>query len=112
MRGECCHFPYATQIVDLLVQELKAHFHARQHLADLGKIVYGTASEKACERTAARKAELDNGAVEAVVAAMERLRTQQQKVDEEIRNANDYFQTNKDRMRYAEFRRQGLFAGS
>ena len=106
------HFPFATQIVDLLVQELKAHFHARQHLADLGKIVYGTVSEKAREWTAARKAELDNGDVEAVVAAMEGLRPQPQKVDEEIRKEIEYFQTNKDRMRYAEFRRQGLFVGS
>lgn len=98
------YFPFATQIVDL--------YHAREHLADLGKIVYGTVSEKAREWTEARKAELDKGDVEAVVAAMQRLRPQQQKVEEEIRKAIEYFQTNKERMRYAEFRRQGLFVGS
>jgi hypothetical protein len=43
---------------------------------------------------------------------MKRLRPQQRKVREEIRKAIDYFQTNKERMRYAEFRRQGLLAGS
>ena len=98
------YFPFATQIVDL--------YHAREHLANLGKIVYGPGSEKAPEWTAARKTELDDGDVEAVVMSMKRLRPRQDKVREEIRKAIDYFQTNKERMRYAEFRRQGLFVGS
>jgi len=98
------YFPFATQIVDL--------YHAREHLADLGKIVYGPVSEKAREWAAARKTELDEGDVEAVVTAMKRLRPKQRNVSEEIRKAIEYFQTNKDRMRYAEFRRQGLFVGS
>lgn len=98
------YFPFATQIVDL--------YHAREHLADLGKIVYGPASEKAREWTAARKTELDNGDVGAIVTSMKRLRPRQYKIREEVRKAMDYFQTNKDRMRYAEFRRQGLFVGS
>ena len=98
------YFPFATQIVDL--------YHAREHLADLGKIVYGPVSEKAREWAAARKTELDEGDVEAVVTAMKRLRPKQPNVSEEIRKAIAYFQTNKERMRYAEFRRQGLFVGS
>jgi hypothetical protein len=98
------HFPFATQIVDL--------YHAREHLADLGKIVYGTDSEKAQEWTAARKTQLDDGDVEAVVTSMKRLRPRQFKIREEVRKAIDYFQTNQERMRYAEFRRQGLFVGS
>jgi hypothetical protein len=98
------YFPFATQIVDL--------YHAREHLADLGKLIYATASEKAREWTAARKTELDAGDVEAVVTAMKSLRPRQYTVREEIRKAIDYFEINKDRMRYAEFRRQGLFIGS
>lgn len=98
------YFPFATQIVDL--------YHAREHLANLGKFVHGLDSEKAREWTAARKTQLDDGDVEAVITAMKRLRPRQDKVRKEVRKAIDYFQTNKERMRYAEFRRQGLFVGS
>ncbi len=98
------HFPFATQIVDL--------YHAREHLADLGKIVYGPGSEKARQWTAARKTQLDEGDVEALVTSLKRLRPRERKICEEVRKAIDYFQTNKERMRYAEFRRQGLFVGS
>jgi hypothetical protein len=98
------YFPFATQIVDL--------YHARERLADLGKIVYGPTREKARQWTAARKDQLDEGDVEAVITSMERLRPRQYKVREEVRKAIDYFQTNKDRMRYAEFRSQNLFVGS
>lgn len=98
------YFPFATQIVDL--------YHAREHLADLGKIVYGSGSEKAHQWTAARKTQLDDGDVEAVVTSLKRLRPRERKICGEVRKAIDYFQTNKERMRYAEFRRQGLFVGS
>jgi hypothetical protein len=98
------YFPFATQIVDL--------YHAREHLATLGKLLYGPTSEKAYEWTAARKTQLDDGNVEAVVASMKRLRPRQSKLAEEVRKAIAYFQTNQERMRYAEFRRQGLFVGS
>jgi len=98
------YFPFATQIVDL--------YHARERLADLGKIVYGPTSAKARQWTAARKDQLDDGDVEAVLTSMQRLRPRQSKVREEVRKAMDYFQTNKNRMRYAEFRNQNLFVGS
>jgi hypothetical protein len=98
------HFPGAIQIVDL--------YHAREHLADLGKIVYGSASVQSKRWAAARSDELDEGDVEAVISSMQRLRPRQPRVRKEIRKAIDYFQTNAERMRYAEFRRQGLFVGS
>ena len=43
---------------------------------------------------------------------MKRLPTREYQTREEIRRAINYFQTNAERMRYAEFRRQGLFVGS
>ncbi len=92
------YFPFDTQIVDL--------YHAREHLADLGKIVYGPVSDKAREWTEARKTQLDYGDVEAVVTTMRRLRPDKTR-SARIRKAIDYFETNKERMRYAEFRRQG-----
>ena len=98
------HFPGATEIVDL--------YHARQHLADLGKVVYGPSSAESKQWAAARSEQLDDGDVEAVITSMRRLRPRQPTVREEVRKAIDYFQTSKERMRYARFRQEGLFVGS
>lgn len=98
------HFPGAIQIVDL--------YHAREHLAELGKVVYGPASAAAKLWTAARGEALDAGEVERVVTAIGRLRPRQDDLQEAVRKAMGYFQTNGDRMRYARFRYQGLFVGS
>ena len=98
------YFPWATEIVDL--------YHAREHLANLGKIVYGPASTEAKQWAVARSQQLDDGNVEAVITSMKRLRPRQQNVREEVRKAIEYFQTNKERMRYAKFRSEGLFVGS
>src|SRR2546429_5494564 len=46
------------------------------------------------------------------ITSMKRLRHRQEHVQKEVRKAMDYFQTNKERMRYAQFRSQGLFVGS
>lgn len=98
------YFPWATEIVDL--------YHAREHLANLGKVVYGPASAEARAWSAARSEQLDDGDVEAVITSMRRLRPRQHNVREEVRKAIDYFQTNKERMRYSKFRSQGPFVGS
>ena len=98
------YFPWATEIVDL--------YHAREHLANLGKVVYGPTSAEAKLWAAARSTQLDDGDVEAVITSMKRLRPRQHNVREEVRKAIDYFQTNKERMRYAKFRSEGLFVGS
>ena len=98
------HFPDALQIVDL--------YHAREHLANLAKIVYGTACSEGKQWTAARYQELDAGKVEALLGALRQLKPRDDKVHKEIDKQIHYFQTNAERMRYAEFRRQGLFVGS
>ena len=98
------HFPGATQIVDL--------YHAREHLADLGKLLYGPGSAEANTWVAARGEDLDAGEVERLVAALDRLRPRAAEGQEAVRKAIGYFQTNAERMRYARFRRQGLFVGS
>ncbi|HSB89741.1 MAG TPA: ISKra4 family transposase [Anaerolineales bacterium] len=108
------HFPGATQIVDL--------YHAREHLSDLAKVLYGPGSSKGEEWAKARIDELDDdependepgaGGVEAVLAAMGRLRPTAETAQDELRKVMEYFQTNAERMRYQQFRRQGLFVGS
>jgi hypothetical protein len=97
-------FPWTTEIVDL--------YHAREHLANLGKVVYAPTPGAAKQWAASRSAQLDEGDVEAVITSMKRLRPSQNEAREEVRKAIHYFETNKERMRYAQFRRQGLFVGS
>lgn len=98
------HFPGATQIVDL--------YHAREHVAELGKLLYGPGSAAAKPWTAARSEELDAGEVERLLAALGRLRPRGEEAQEAVRKAQGYFETNAARMRYGDFRRQGLFIGS
>ena len=98
------HFHGTIQIVDL--------YHARQHLCNLAKIVYGSTSGKSKEWAASRREQLDAGDVEAVIASMRSLRPRDKKAQEAVCGEIDYFQTSAKRMRYAEFRRQGLFVGS
>lgn len=98
------HFPGTTQIVDL--------YHAREHVAELGKLLYGPGSGEATRWTAARTEDLDAGEIERLVASLERLRPRLAAGQEAVRKAVGYFQANAARMRYAAFRRQGLFVGS
>jgi hypothetical protein len=98
------HFPGATQIVDL--------YHAREHLADLAKLVYGPQSSRCGAWLSARRDALDQGDVEAVVTAIGRLRPHGEASQRIVVKEREYFHSNAGRMRYAEFRRQGLFVGS
>ena len=98
------HFYGAIKIVDL--------YHAREHLALIANLVYGTGAIKSKQWMDARREQLDAGDVEAVIASVHRLRPSNTKVEDEVRTAADYFHRNAKRMRYAEFRKQGLFVGS
>lgn len=98
------HFPGAIQIVDL--------YHAREHLEKVAKLLYG-AKTAACQAwNAERRTELDEGRVEAVIAAMGRRRGQDAEAQKELDTEKEYFSSNAERMRYAKFRSQGLFVGS
>lgn len=98
------HFYGTIQIVDL--------YHAREHLAKLSKLVYGSDSEKSKEWSAARREQLDAGDVQAVVVSMSRLRPKDKKIQKAVQTEMDYFSGNAERMRYADFRKRGLFVGS
>jgi hypothetical protein len=98
------HFPGAIEIVDL--------YHARAHLTDLSKLVYGVGSAKANEWSTARLAQLDEGEVESLLVSLRRLRPTAAQTQEAVRQAIGYFNGNRERMRYAKFRHQGLFVGS
>jgi len=101
------YFPFAIQCVDL--------YHARQHLAELGKAAYGPNSIAAKQWSDSRSDELDISDVEAVIDSMKQIEPRDDQARDEIRKAIDYFEKNKERMRYmryASFRSQGLFVGS
>ena len=98
------HFPGATQIVDL--------YHAREHVAALGKLLYGPGSAEGKRWIAARGEDLDAGEVERLVAALGRLQPRGEELQAAVRKAQGYFETNAARMRYAQFRRHRLFVGS
>jgi hypothetical protein len=90
------HFPDAIQIVD--------RFHAKQHLSDVGKSIYGATSDLAKAWSHDRHEELDAGDTNAVLRAL-RVHAE---ADEEARKCVDYVTTNSSRMRYGAFRQQGL----
>jgi hypothetical protein len=98
------YFPGAIQIVDL--------YHARQHLWELsGKLFPSNDSRRKGWATRMQN-KLDEGAIEALVASLRRLTAKYPEHAQLLTNQSEYFQRNADRMRYPEFRRQGLFVGS
>ena len=99
------HFPGAVQIVDL--------YHARQHLWELVRKLHPNdeAKQKVWMRVHQKRL-LDKGKIEKLVAAIASLHTTNLEVAETIRLEADYFNRNKERMRYPIFRAQHLFVGS
>jgi hypothetical protein len=99
------HFPRAVQIVDL--------YHARQHLWELVRKLHPNdeAKQKAWIRVHQKRL-LDRGKIEKLVAAIASLHSSNPEVAEKIRLEAEYFNRNKERMRYPKFRSQHLFVGS
>lgn len=94
------HFPDAIQIVDL--------FHAKEHLSNAAKAIYGPTSDLARPWSKARGAELEAGQLDLVLTAL------QTHADTcpEAKNCLDYLDKNRSRMRYDAFRAQGLCVAS
>ena len=90
------NFPHAVQIVD--------RFHAKQHLSDVSKSIYGAGTDLAHQWASERHDELDAGDIDAILNAL-RLHSPQ---DDEARKCIDYVERNRERMRYPKFRAAGL----
>ena len=58
------------------------------------------------------KDRLDEGKIEDLVASLRALETSHSGLAKDIETQANYFEGNKERMRYAKFRKQGLFVGS
>ena len=99
------HFPGAIQIVDL--------YHARQHLWEIARKLYPNeeGKQKAWMKMHQKRL-LDRGKIERLVGALRSIESDNVEVAEKIRTEADYFERNRERMRYPKFRRQHLFVGS
>lgn len=98
------HFPGAIQIVDL--------YHARQHLWELSaKLFPNDQHERKCWMALCLN-RLDGGKIEALVKILRDLRPESADLRTTVKNEADYFERNRERMRYPAFRAQGLFVGS
>jgi len=98
------HFPEAIQIVDL--------YHAREHLWSLGAKLYPNHSPAQKRWVMVRKDKLDEGKIERLVALLRSQAVSHPELAEDLRSEANYFEDNKERMRYPKFRKQGLFIGS
>ena len=98
------HFPGAVLIVDW--------YHATDRLSELATRVWGEGSTEGKTWYEARKAELWDGRVDALLAALSRLTVRPLAVRDAIRKAIGYFDDNRHRMRYGEFRAKGYLIGS
>jgi hypothetical protein len=92
--------PGAIQIVDL--------YHAKQHLSDVAKAIYGPGSTLGTQWAKQRHDELDDGKLDAVLQAL-RVHAE---ANDEARKCLAYVTRNRGRMRYPEFCAQGLCVGS
>jgi hypothetical protein len=99
------HFPGAVQIVDL--------YHARQHLWDVARTLYpNQALKQKAWMKIHQKRLLDKGKIERLVGVLRATESRHPEVTEKLRTEADYFERNRERMRYPKFRRQHLFVGS
>ena len=93
-------FPRAIEIVDI--------YHAKQHLGDAAKAIYGPGTDLADQWAKDRCAELDAGRLCAIVAAL-RIHAD---TTPEARKCIHYVFGNRHRMRYPQFRAKGLCISS
>ena len=96
-------FPGAIQIVDF--------YHALEHLWDIAAQLYPGDVAQQRRWAMVQKNRLENGRIAKIVATLRALSTEFPHL-EQLNTEADYFERNAERMRYSEFRRQGLFIGS
>lgn len=98
------HFYGAIQIIDL--------YHARGHYWNVARAAFGKDPKRLNSWVEKRRKELDQGKVEHVIKAIRSLVASTKEQQEIFEGEIAYFEKNKERMRYGDFRKQGLFIGS
>lgn len=105
IKGLCeLRFPYALQIVDL--------YHAREHVANLCRLLFGCNEKRLLRYRTQWWTYLDEGNIDKILSQAGRMLPTQAETLQKAKTELHYLQENKDRMRYADFRKQGLFVGS
>ena len=94
----------AIQIIDL--------YHAREHYWNAARVAFVFDKGRIKSWTDKRRKELDQGKVEEVIEAIRQLSPSTEDGKEVFEREVGYFEKNKDRMSYNDFRKQGLFVGS
>jgi hypothetical protein len=98
------HFPGAVQIVDL--------YHARQHLHTLSTLLWPRGGEEIKALEEKLRALLDEGKLEEIVETAKTYMPKRGSRRKAILKELGYFHNNASRMRYGQYRAQGLFVGS
>jgi hypothetical protein len=97
-------FPGAIEIVDL--------YHAREHLWELARKLYPGDEVRQKRWLLPQLDKLENGRMEKLVAKLRAMTATHPELKDKFHTESEYFARNAARMRYPEFRRQGLFVGS
>ncbi len=87
-------------------------YHASEHLNEVARAWYGDGSARAKRWVEARERDLLSDCVETVIRSIISWRPVDQEAREVRRKNLIYFETNKERMRYATFKSQGFHIGS
>ncbi len=98
------HFPGSIHIIDL--------YHARQHVSDLCKILFHLDEKQLTRHRIRWWTHMDEGRIEKILHEANLNLPLHGEAKQKAKAEIAYLDKNKERMRYAEFRRQGLFVGS
>jgi hypothetical protein len=97
-------FPGAIQIVDL--------YHARQHLWGLAGKLFPTDERRKKRWASQLQNKLDQGKIESLVKQLRAFPAANPEAAELLQSEADYFERNRERMRYPTFRSRNFFVGS
>jgi hypothetical protein len=98
------YFPGAIQIVDL--------YHAREHVSNLCRLLFNPSETLVLRWRTRWWTTLDEGKVEKIIAQAQSNLPRDKETKEKAEKEINFLNENKERMRYADFRAQGLFVGS
>jgi len=98
------YFPGAIPVVDL--------YHPSQHLWDLTRKLYPNQEAEQRRWVMVHQNMLEEGKIEELVSALRTIDSSHPELEDKVRVEAGYFENNRERMRYPEFRRQHLFVGT
>jgi hypothetical protein len=96
--------PDAGQIIDV--------YHAKEHLSDLAAVIYRPGTDLAKKWAADRHDDLEAGLLDAVLDSIRPYIARSGDVGTHASNEFNYFNNNRHRMAYADFRSRGLCVAS